>query len=98
MNILNILINHNLENMMKITSDQPGCCQVEAVTSVDERGQMVLPKDIRDKAGIKAGDKLAVITWRKQDSVCCITFVKADELTAMVKDLLGPMAQELVSR
>ncbi len=83
---------------MKKASDRPGCCQVEAVTSIDERGQMVLPKEIRDKAGIKAGDKIAVITWRKQGSVCCVTLVKADEFTGMIKDLLGPMAQELVSR
>ncbi len=26
------------------------CCNVEAVVSVDERGQMVLPKEIREKA------------------------------------------------
>ena len=32
------------------------CCKVQAVVSVDERGQMVLPKEIREKAGIKAGD------------------------------------------
>ena len=42
------------------------CCQVEAVTTVDERGQMVLPKEIREKAQIKAGDKLALITWKKE--------------------------------
>ena len=27
------------------------CCKVEAMVSVDERGQMVLPKEIRDKVG-----------------------------------------------
>ena len=44
-------------------SDQgAGCCKVESLISVDERGQMVLPKDLRDKAGIKPGDKLAVIS------------------------------------
>ena len=35
------------------------CCRVESIISVDERGQMVLPKDLRDKANIRAGDKLA---------------------------------------
>jgi len=38
-----------------------GCCSVESVVSVDSRGQMVLPKDIREKANISAGDKLAVV-------------------------------------
>jgi antitoxin PrlF len=32
-----------------------GCCQVEAMVSVDEKGQMVLPKSIREKAGIQPG-------------------------------------------
>ena len=36
-------------------------CKVEAVVSVDERGQMVLPKELRDRARIRAGDKLAVV-------------------------------------
>ena len=35
-----------------------GCCKIDAMLSVDERGQMVLPKDMRDKAGIKPGDDI----------------------------------------
>ena len=34
------------------------CCKVEAITSVDERGQMVLPKEIRNKAKIRPGEKI----------------------------------------
>jgi DNA-binding transcriptional regulator/RsmH inhibitor MraZ len=33
---------------------ESGCCRVEALVSVDERGQVVLPKELREKAGIKA--------------------------------------------
>ncbi|MHA1431222.1 MAG: HgcAB-associated protein HgcC, partial [Candidatus Freyarchaeota archaeon] len=29
---------------------ESGCCKVEAIISIDERGQMVLPKEVRDKA------------------------------------------------
>ena len=29
-----------------------GSCKVDSLVSVDERGQMVLPKELRDKAGI----------------------------------------------
>lgn len=45
-----------------------GSCKVDSLVSVDERGQMVLPKELRDKAGIKGkgGEKLAVITWEKE--------------------------------
>lgn len=67
------------------------CCKVEAVASVDERGQMVLPKEIREKANIKPGDKMAVVVWERAGKICCINLIKADEFTGMVKDLLSPM-------
>ncbi len=74
-----------------------GCCKVESLISVDERGQMVLPKEIRDKAGIHAGDKLAVVSWEKDGKVCCLSLVKAEDLTGMVKGLLGPMMEEIIA-
>jgi antitoxin PrlF len=66
-------------------------CKVEAVLSVDDRGQMVLPKDVREKAGIKTGDKLALISWEKNGNVCCLALMKAENLSGMVKDVLGPL-------
>jgi antitoxin PrlF len=71
------------------------CCKVESLIGVDERGQMVLPKDLREKAGIKPGDKLAVISWEKEGAVCCFTLIKADSLAGGIRDLLGPMMQDL---
>ena len=73
-----------------------GCCKVEAVISIDERGQMVLPKEIRDKAKIKAGDKLAVVSWERDGEVCCISLVRTEAITGMVKDMLGPMMKEML--
>jgi antitoxin PrlF len=73
-----------------------GCCKVEALVGIDERGQMVLPKETREKAGIKAGDKLAIISCEKNGKTCCLTMIKADELTGMVKDMLGPMLGDLL--
>ena len=73
-----------------------GCCKVESLISVDERGQMVLPKDIRDKANIRAGDKLAVISWEKDGKVCCISLIKAQELAGMVKGMLGPLMKDIL--
>ena len=67
------------------------CCQVASLVSVDERGQMILPKDIREKAGIKAGDKLAVVVWEQAGKFCCLTLIKADGLGGMVKKMLGPL-------
>ena len=68
-----------------------GDCRVKSLIGVDERGQMVLPKELRDRANIKAGDKLAVITWEKDGEICCFTLMKADHLADRVKDFLGPV-------
>jgi len=69
-------------------------CQVEAVLSVDDRGQMVLPKDVREKAGIRTGDKLALISWEREGKICCLALMKADSLSGMVKGILGPLMNE----
>ena len=74
---------------------QPECCKVESVVTVDERGQMVLPKELREKAGIKPGDKLALVTWEQDGKICCISLIKANAFTGMVKGILGPMMKEI---
>jgi len=71
-------------------------CKVESLVSVDERGQMVLPKEIREKANIQAGDKLALVSCEKNNKTYCIFLIKADELTGMVKGMLGPVMKEIV--
>lgn len=71
------------------------CCKVESLVSVDERGQMVLPKDLREKAHIQPGDKLAVISWEKEGAICCFTLIKADSLAGGIRDFLGPIMQGL---
>jgi AbrB family looped-hinge helix DNA binding protein len=78
--------------------ERAGCCRVESLISVDERGQMVLPKDLRERAGIRPGEKLAVISWEQGGEVCCISLVKAAALTEMVQGLLGPMIGQAASR
>ncbi len=72
-----------------------GCCKVESVVSVDERGQMVLPKELRDKANIGAGDKLAIVGMEKEGKICCISLIKIDEIEGMVKNMLGPVMKEM---
>ncbi len=62
-------------------------CKVESIISVDERGQMVLPKELRDRANIRAGDK----------EVCCIYLIKAEQLAERVKDFLGPMMKGMAT-
>lgn len=71
-------------------------CKVEAVVSVDERGQMVLPKELRDRAQIRAGDKLAVVGCERDGAICCISLIKVEELSATVKGVLGPIFQDML--
>lgn len=72
------------------------CCKLEALVRVDERGQIVLPKDLREKAGIKAGDKLAIVASKKKEKVCCIMLMRAEELTESIRKTFGPLLEDLV--
>jgi len=67
--------------------------KVEAIMSVDERGQMVLPKELRQRAGIGAGDKIALVAFENDGVLCCISFFKVDDLSGMVRDKLAPVLQ-----
>jgi len=71
--------------------------KVESVLSVDERGQMVLPKDLRKRAGIGPGDKLAIVSHEMDGEVCCLTLIKVDSLNEMVKGVLGPLLKDVIT-
>ena len=82
--------------MAKNAKDQ-GCCSVEAVVTVDSRGQIVLPKELRSAAGIRAGDKLAVVAMQSEGRVCCLSLMKVEQLAGTVKDILGPWRESWCS-
>ena len=73
-----------------------GCCKVVAIVSVDERGQMVLPKELRERAGIAAGDKLAAVSCEKDGQTCCISLIKTDDLSKLVKEILSPAMSDIM--
>ena len=75
-----------------------GCCKVEAIIGIDDRGQMVLPKELRDRIDIRAGDKLAVVSMQQGGETCCLALIKADKFAGMVKDMLGPMLEEVLEK
>ena len=85
-----------------MTKKQPaegqGCCTVEAIVTVDARGQIVLPKEVRAWAGIGEGDKLAVVAMTSGGRVCCLSLMKVEELAGTVRDVLAPVARELVQK
>ncbi|HXZ23132.1 MAG TPA: HgcAB-associated protein [Methanomassiliicoccales archaeon] len=80
------------------TTKSESCCskpevsqyRIESLVSIDDRGQMVLPKEIREKLGVRPGDKLAVALSYKGNKVCCAHIFKAIELAGKVKEVVEP--------
>jgi antitoxin PrlF len=91
-------VTDNMERGPCCATGMMSCCKVESIVSIDERGQMVLPKDLREKAKIRPGDKLAVVSMEKEGKVCCLSLIKAEELEGMVKSMLGPVMDEVFKR
>lgn len=73
----------------------PECCRIVAIVSLDAKGQMVLPKELREQAGFAAGDKLAVTAWQREGKVVCLTLTQANDLAEMLKNKLEPLMKEV---
>ena len=80
------------------TPGEISCCRVESIVTVDERGQMVLPKEIRERTKIRPGDKLAVLSLEKNGKICCLSLIKVEELEGMVKNMLGPVMNDVFKK
>ena len=72
-------------------------CKVESIVSIDERGQMVLPKELRERVGIRGGEKFAIVSWEREGELCCISLIQVKDLNGMVNELLAPMMKEVAS-
>ncbi len=70
-------------------------CRIDAVVTMDAKGQIVLPKDLREKANFKPNEKLALVACEKNGEVCCITMVKAEKLVGAVTKTLGPLLKSV---
>ncbi|HYA78659.1 MAG TPA: HgcAB-associated protein [Verrucomicrobiae bacterium] len=66
-------------------------CRIDAIITMDVKGQIVLPKDLREKADFKPNDKIAVVACEKDGRVCCIMMIKAERLTGAVSKTLSPL-------
>ena len=66
-------------------------CKVETVLSIDSRGQIILPKDVRKRVNIQDGDKLALISWMNNDKVCCLTLIQTDNLSSGVSGVINSL-------
>ncbi len=70
---------------------------MEAVLTVDSKGQILLPKELREKANIKTGDRLVAITGCDENGeVCCLILVKAELIDEKLRSILSPMLKEVL--
>jgi antitoxin PrlF len=76
------------------SSPSEPCCSMQSIVPIDGRGQIVLPKEIREKAEIRAGDKLAVICHESDGQVCCISLIKINKFTGAVNQMMEPFLRK----
>jgi AbrB family looped-hinge helix DNA binding protein len=61
-----------------------GVGNIMGTSELDDRGRVTIPKDIRDKAGLKSGDKLLVTANKDR-----VTIEKAINLEKFIRELKG---------
>ncbi len=71
------------------------CCEVEAIVSFDDRGQLVFPKELRKKFNLKAGEKFAMVSCTNENGLCCFTLVKTAQINDLVGQALSPMLNNI---
>ena len=81
-----------------MTSCESETCRIDAVITMDAKGQIVLPKELREKANIKPNEKIAVVACEKDGEVCCIMMVKAEKLVSAVTKTLGPLLKSVTKQ
>jgi antitoxin PrlF len=93
-----IYLSGDTASVIKMSCCRDDTCRIDSVITMDAKGQIVLPKDLREKAGIKPNEKLAVVACEKEGEVCCIMLVKADRLADAVTKALGPLLKSVTNQ
>ena len=73
-------------------------CRIDAVVTMDAKGQIVIPKDLREKANFKPNKKIALVASEKDGEVCCITLIKAEKLGGAVTKTLAPLLKGITKQ
>ena len=81
-----------------MSSCNDDACKIDAIITMDSKGQIVLPKDLREKADLKAADKIAVVAYEKEGKVCCIVMIKAERLVGAVSKTLSPLLKGVIEK
>ncbi len=70
--------------------------KAEAVVSVDDKGQIVLPTEVRAKAKISAGDKLVLGSLTKDGETFLLMMLKSELFVEHVKEAISPVMKDLM--
>lgn len=71
-------------------------CKLEALVSIDQRGQIVLPKELRERARLKPGDKLAILSACDENGeICSLVLMKAEVIEKSATERLSPIFKAL---
>lgn len=71
-----------------LSDEEEPCCHVEAMVQVDSKGQIYLPKTLRESMDLKENDKLAVVVMKTEGKISSISLFKADKLDDAARILL----------
>jgi AbrB family looped-hinge helix DNA binding protein len=81
-----------------MSSYNDDACKINAIITMDAKGQIVIPKDLREKADFKATDKIAVVAYEKEGKVCCIVMIKAERLAGAISKTLSPLLKGVIEK
>ncbi|MCL2475908.1 HgcAB-associated protein [Candidatus Bathycorpusculum sp.] len=77
---------------------QDDTCTINSIITIDAKGQIILPKDLREKANFKPNDKLAIVTCEKDGAICCLMMIKTEKLTDAVTKTLSPLLKAVTTQ
>ena len=73
-------------------------CKIDAVITMDAKGQFVLPKDLRERANFQPNDKIALVASERNGMVCCIMMIKAERLAGALTKTLAPLLKSVTDQ
>ena len=82
------------ENCCNSSSEGLGCCHIEGVVHLDSRGQIVLPKKLREKMNLKEGDELAVISMNEKGKIASISLMKTNRINRIIMPIMKEIMED----
>ena len=64
---------------------------ISKIVKVGKRGEIVIPKEIREKLKIKKGERLLIITFQTKFLKNQLVIVKADEAMKALEKIFSPL-------